>query len=197
MTAGTNADDAMIYTIASNQVNVIRFLKAQRTLIVGTVGGEFTVSADGTDASITPTNITIKRQSSFGSANVDALVAGNATLFLQRAKRKIRELSYNFDVDGYQAPDLTILNDAVTKSGINQMEFQQSPDNILWCVRDDGVFAGLTYLRAEEVVAWHRHKLGGTFGTGNSATGYGVVESVASIAGAINEDELWVVVKEL
>ena len=195
MTAGTNADDAMIYTIASNQVNVIRFLKAQRTLIVGTVGGEFTVSADGTDASITPTNITIKRQSSFGSANVDALVAGNATLFLQRAKRKIRELSYNFDVDGYQAPDLTILNDAVTKSGINQMEFQQSPDNILWCVRDDGVFAGLTYLRAEEVVAWHRHKLGGTFGTGNSATGYGVVESVASIAGAINEDELWVVVK--
>jgi hypothetical protein len=195
MTAGTNADDAMIYTIASNQVNAIKFLKAQRTLIVGTVGGEFTASADGTDASITPTNIAIKRQSSFGSANVDALVAGNATLFLQRAKRKIRELSYNFDVDGYVAPDLTILNDTVTKSGINQMEYQQSPDSILWCVRDDGVFAGLTYLRSEEVVAWHRHKLGGTFGTGSSATGYGVVESVASIAGEINEDELWVIVK--
>ena len=89
MTTGTNADDAMVYTIASNQVNAIKFLKAQRTLIVGTVGGEFTASADGTDASITPTNIAIKRQSSFGSANVDALVAGNATLFLQRAKRKL------------------------------------------------------------------------------------------------------------
>ena len=75
------------------------------------------------------------------------------------------------------------------------MEYQQSPDSILWCVRDDGVFAGLTYLRSEEVVAWHRHKLGGTFGTGSSATGYGVVESVASIAGDINEDELWVIVK--
>ena len=27
-------------------------------------------------------------------------------LFLQKAKRKIRELQYNFDSDGYQAPDL-------------------------------------------------------------------------------------------
>ena len=190
MTAGVNADDAMVYTIASNQVNVIRFLKTQRTLIVGTVGGEFTVSADGTDAAVTPTNITIKRQSSYGSANVDAIPAGNATLFLQRAKRKIRELSYNFDVDGYQAADLTILNDVVTKTGINEMSYQQSPDSILWCVRDDGVLAGLTYLRGEEVIAWHRHILGGTFGSGNA-----VVESVASISGELNEDELWVIVK--
>jgi len=190
MTAGVNADDAMIYTIASNQVNVIRFLKTQRTLIVGTVGGEFTVSADGTDAAVTPTNITIKRQSSYGSANVDAIPAGNAVLFLQRAKRKIRELSYNFDVDGYQAADLTILNDVVTKTGVNEMTYQQSPDSILWCVRDDGILAGLTYLRGEEVIAWHRHILGGAFGSGSA-----VVESVASISGSLNEDELWVIVK--
>ena len=88
MTTGTNADDAMVYTIASNQVNAIRYMKAVRTLVVGTTGGEFTVSADGTDAVLTPTNITIKRQSSFGSANVDAIPAGNAILFLQKAKKK-------------------------------------------------------------------------------------------------------------
>ena len=106
MTSGTNADDAMVYTIAANQVNVIRYLKAQRTLVIGTTAAEYTVSADGTDASITPTNITIKRQSSYGSANVDAVTAGNAILFLQKAKRKIRELAYNFDSDSYVAPDL-------------------------------------------------------------------------------------------
>ena len=195
MTTGTNADDAMVYTIASNQVNKIRYLKAVRTLIVGTTGGEFTVSADGTDAAITPTNIVIKKQSSYGTANVDAQPAGSSILFLQKAKRKIRELTYNFDVDGYVAPDLTILNDIVTKSGINEMAYQQEPDSILWCVRDDGVFVGLTYQRAENVVAWHQHKLGGTFGTGASATGYGVVESVASISGELTEDEFYVIVK--
>jgi len=161
MTTGTDADDAMVYTIASNQVNAIRYMKAVRTLIIGTTGGEFTISADGTDASVTPSNIVIKRQSSFGSANVDAVPAGNAVLFLQQAKRKIRELAYNFESDGYTAPDLTILNETVTKTGINQMSYQQSPDSIIWCVRDDGVLAGLTYQRSENVVAWHRHILGG------------------------------------
>ena len=159
--AGTNDADAMIYTIAANQVNVIRYLKAQRTLVIGTTAAEYTVSADGTDASITPSNITIKRQSSYGSANVDAITAGNAVLFLQKAKRKIRELAYNFDTDSYVAPDLTILNDSVTKTGITQMEWQQEPDNILWCVRDDGQLAALTYQRSENVVSWHRHILGG------------------------------------
>ena len=161
MTTGTNADDAMVYTIASNQVNAIRYMKAVRTLIIGTTGGEFTISADGTNASITPTNVTIKRQSSFGSANVDAIPSGNAVLFLQQAKRKIRELAYNFDSDGYVAPDLTILNETVTKTGINEMSYQQSPDSIIWCVRDDGELVGLTYQRSENVTAWHRHILGG------------------------------------
>jgi hypothetical protein len=161
MTAGTDADSAMIYTIASNQVNAIRYLKAVRTLIVGTSGGEWTVSADGTDAAVTPSNVTIKKQSSYGSSTVDAVPAGNATLFLQRAKRKIRELAYDFDVDGYTAPDLTILNETVTDSGINEMSYQQSPDSNLWCVRDDGVLACLTYQRSDNVVAWSRHKVGG------------------------------------
>ena len=39
MTSGTDADDAMVYTIASNQVNAIKSLKATRTLICLTTGG--------------------------------------------------------------------------------------------------------------------------------------------------------------
>ena len=190
MTTGTNAADAMVYTIAANQVNAIRYMKAVRTLVVGTTGGEYTVSADGTDASITPTNITIKRQSSYGSANVDAIPAGNAILFLQKARRKIRELQYNFDSDGYQAPDLTILNDSATNSGINEMVYQQEPGSIIWCVRDDGVLAALTYQRSENVIAWSRHIFGGVFGTGNA-----VCESAATISGDLTEDEVWVIIK--
>ena len=190
MTTGTNAGDAMVYTIAANQVNAIRYMKAVRNLVVGTTGGEYTVSADGTDASITPTNITIKRQSSYGSANVDAIPAGNAILFLQKARRKIRELQYNFDSDGYQAPDLTILNDSATNSGINEMVYQQEPGSIIWCVRDDGVLAALTYQRSENVIAWSRHIFGGVFGTGNA-----VCESAATISGDLTEDEVWVIIK--
>jgi hypothetical protein len=162
---GTVADDdAIIYTIASNQVNAIRFMTATRTLIIGTAGGEFTVSGGGTDSAITPTNILIKKQSNHGAANVDAIAVGNATLFLQRAKRKIRELAYNFDVDGYIAPDMTILAEHITESGVTQMTYQQEPNQIVWGVRDDGELIGLTYQREQQVTAWHRHIFGGRFG---------------------------------
>ena len=188
---GTVADDdAIIYTIASNQVNAIRFMTATRTLIVGTAGGEFTVSGGGTDVAITPTNILIKKQSNHGAANLDAIAAGNATLFLQRAKRKIRELAYNFDVDGYLAPDMTILSEHITEGGITQMAYQQEPNQIVWMTRDDGELIGLTYQREQQVTAWHRQIFGGSFSSGNA-----VCESVAALPTDDAEYQVWVIVK--
>jgi hypothetical protein len=189
------ADDAMIYTIASNQVNVIQSLKATRTLIILTSGGEFTLNSDSTGTAVSPTNINIKKQSNYGASNIDALSVGNATLFVQRAKRKLRELAYNFDTDGYVAPDMTILAEDVTLSGLDELTYQQEPHSIIWGIRGDGVLVGLTYQRSEQVVAWHQHKLGGSFG----ATNHGIVESVISISGnsfnRTDEDQLWVIVK--
>jgi hypothetical protein len=168
MTIGTNDDDAMIYTIASNQVNAIQALKATRTLIVMTTGGEYAVSSGAAQDAITPTNINIRKQSNYGSSGVDALSIGNATIFLQRSRRKIRELAYNFDTDGYTAPDLTILADHVSESGFTDMSYQQEPYSVVWAVRADGQMAGLTYNRLENVVAWHRHIFGGKSDTGKT-----------------------------
>ena len=168
MTSGTNDDDAMIYTIASNQVNAIQALKATRTLIVMTTGGEYAVSSGASQDAITPTNINIRKQSNYGSSGVDALSIGNATIFLQRARRKIRELAYNFDTDGYTAPDLTILADHISESGLTDMSYQQEPYSVVWAVRADGQMAGLTYNRLENVVAWHRHIFGGKSDTGKT-----------------------------
>ena len=188
---GTVADDdAIVYTIASNQVNAIRFLSPTRTLIIGTAGGEFAVYGGGDNDAITPTNIIIKKQSNYGGANVDAVPVGNATLFLQRAKRKIRELAYNFDVDGYVAPDLTILAEHITKGGITQMAYQEEPLSIVYAVREDGELVAVTYQRDQQVVAWHRHIFGGSFGSGNA-----VCESVAVIPTDLDEYEVYVIVK--
>jgi len=162
---GTIADDdAIIYTIASNQVNAIRFLASTRTLVIGTAGGEFAVSGGGDNNAVTPTNIMIKKQSNHGAANIDAISVGNATLFLQRARRKIRELAYNFDVDGYVAPDMTILAEHITEGGLTQLAYQQEPNQIIYCTREDGELIGLTYQREQQVTAWHRHIFGGRFG---------------------------------
>ena len=184
---GTISDSsAMIYTIASNQVNAITSIKATRTLIVMTTGGEFTVTSGATEDPITPTNLNIRKQSSYGSAGVDALSIGNTTVFLQRAKRKIRELAYNFDTDGYIAPDLTILSENISESGIVQMDYQQEPYSIVWCVRDDGSLVAMTYNRLQDVVAWHKHEFGGT----NAKC-----KSVAVIDIDTTEDQVWCIIE--
>jgi hypothetical protein len=184
--AGAEDADAMTYTIASDQVNIIRYLAPGRALVIGTSGGEFIASSGSTADPITPTTIQIKRQTRYGTSTIDPVATGNVVLFLQRAKRKIRELVYNYDVDGYVAPDMTLLAEHVSEGGFDQMDVQQEPDNIIWAVRADGELCGMTYRREEDVVAWHRHTFGGTAAA---------VESVAVIPGDLDEDQVWVIVK--
>ena len=70
MTAGTNDDDAIIYQIASNQVNNIRYLAATRVLTIGTSGGEFVLTTTN-DGPITPTNAQIRKYSNYGTAALE------------------------------------------------------------------------------------------------------------------------------
>lgn len=163
--SGADDADAMIYTLASSQVNVIRYLASGRALVIGTSGGEFIASSGSTADPITPTTIQIKRQTRYGTANVDPVATGNVVLFLQRAKRKVRELVFNYDVDGYVAPDMTLLAEHVSEGGFEQLAVQQEPDNVVWAARADGQLCGLTYRREEDVVAWHRHIIGGSAGS--------------------------------
>ena len=201
MTAGTNDDDALIYTIASNQVNAIRYMSATRVLTIGTTGGEYVLTTTN-DGPVTPTNAQIRKYSNYGTALVEPVQVADVTLFLQRAKRKLREFRYAGEVNtsGYTAPDMTILAEHITEGGMLDMAYQQEPDSIVWMVRNDGVLIGMTYRREEEVIAWHQHKLGGTYtgtheGAASKTYDYGLVESIATLPGDNAEDELYMVVK--
>jgi hypothetical protein len=190
-TVGTAADDALIYTIASNQVNAIRYLSATRVLTLGTSGGEYVVTATS-DGPVTPTTTLIRKYSNYGTAPIEPVQVADVTLFLQRGNRKIREFKYVGDInaDAYQAPDMSILAEHITEGGITQFAYQQEPDSVIWMVRADGTLVGMTYRREEQVVAFHKHVIGGTFSGGQA-----VVESVATLPTETGEDELYMVVK--
>ena len=81
---------------------------------------------------------------------------------------------------------MTILAEHITEGGMLDMAYQQEPDSIVWMVRNDGVLIGMTYRREEEVIAWHQHKLGGTYtgtheGAASKTYDYGLVESIATL----------------
>jgi hypothetical protein len=156
-----SAADAFIYTIAANRVNVIRWLSPARDLIVGTVGGEFKVGRP-TGEPLKPDNVQITQQTTFGGYTTNPIQIGNAVLFVQRQQRKVREFAYRFEDDAYLAPDMTLLAEHITDTGIVDVDYAQEPDSIYWAVRTDGTLIGMTYQRDEDVVAWHRHIFGGS-----------------------------------
>jgi hypothetical protein len=190
-TAGTGADDALIYTIASNQVNAIRYLSATRVLTIGTTGGEYVLTATS-DGPITPTTTLIRKYSNYGAAAIEPVQVADVTLFVQRGGRKVREFRYVGDINvaAYQAPDITIVAEHITAGGLSAFAYQQEPDGVIWAVRADGSLIGVTYRREEEVVAWHKHVIGGEFDGGQA-----IVESIATLPSDTGEDELYMIVK--
>lgn len=177
---GTRDDDAMSFTISSDQINPIAHVCQVRALLALTYGGEFTM-AGGVEKPITPTNIQVKNQSVYGCNSVRPVRIGNELYFVQRANRKLRALAYKFETDAYGAPDLSVLAEHMTESGIVDMAYQQEPESIIWMVRANGGMATLTIDRDQDVVGWARQITDGAY------------ESVATIPVGDGE-EVWTVV---
>jgi hypothetical protein len=174
---GVNDGDAWEYGVPTE--NAIRWLTAKSDILIGTEGDEWILSGGGYP--ITPTNVTLKRQSSYGSANIQALPINENIFYIQKGFRKIREFGYNRDQDTYLSPDVTNLAEHVSNSGISCVAIQQNPDTIFWGVTNDGDLIGLTYERMYGIMGWHRHLFDG------------VVESIAIIP--LDEDEIWISIK--
>lgn len=189
------ANDAISFTLNSDDVNAINWVAAnEKGCLVGTSKSEWLVRASSLNEAITPTNISGKPISSKGSEAIAPVVAGKAVLFIQRGGRKLRELAYVFEVDGFRAPDITVLAEHITRPSITQITYQELHQPIVWAVRSDGVLLGMTYEREQDVVAWHRHELGGA--SDSAGESIPVVESMAVIPSPdTTRDELYMVVQ--
>jgi len=187
---GDKDDESYHYTISSDQVDAVKHMSTTKRLVINATSGEYIVAASNANEAISPTNIKISRETSFGIADVKPVRAGPAILFAQRKgkntnpSRRLRELVYNFQTDSYTAPDLTILSEHITHPGIVQGAYVASPDLMIWYARTDGHIAAMTYERDQQVVGWHHHFVGGN----------GAVKHCASIPGG-EGDELWLIVE--
>ena len=182
---GVTASDAVQFTLAASEGNRINWMYSQSQLLIGTSGDEWTIGSADSSASLSATNVQASRQSSYGSKYMRAALVNDVLLFVQRNGRKVRELVYELNKDGWVAPDLTLLAEHITSGEIVEVAYQQQPDAVLWCVRGDGTLIAMTYERDQKVVGWHRHVIA------DNAD----VESVATIYGNGTEDEVWMVVK--
>jgi hypothetical protein len=178
---GTLDDDAMKITIRSGPFDDIVWMVPQKMLVIGTVGSEWTLGAQSNENPVTPSEFSLKRKTTYGSNNIQAVLINSAVLFVMRQGRKLREFTYRYDIDDWVAPDLTILAEHITKGGVVDIAYQQQPDNILHMIRADGTLVPMVYERDQDVTALSRWTLNG-----------GSFESVVSIARDNDEDQIWV-----
>lgn len=179
----TRDSDAITARLTSRKRNQILHLVALGDLLVLTSGAEWLVNSGGVAGPITPGNIDYRTQGESGASNVRPEVTNNSVLYAQSRGGRIREIEFSWESQSYKTKDLSLmaphLFDGFT---IVSMAFQRSPNPILWCVRNDGIMLGVTYVPEHEVFAWHQHDTDGAF------------ESVAAIPEG-TEDALYAVVR--
>lgn len=192
-------ETALTLALTSDRVDLLRWLVGSRALLVGSSRSELSVQEQTTQQVFAADNATSIPQTEYGSRLLDPLRVGTNVLFVQRSGRKMREMKYDGSQDAYVADELTVLSEQILDAGVIDMDFQQEPDSIVWCVLGDGSLAALTYNRERGVVAWARHYIGAQGLTANAegdVSGFAFVESVSSISAPDGRrDDVWLIVR--
>ena len=180
-------DSALNFTLASDQVNAIRWLYGSKNLELGTSDGPFLMSSGRDDLALTPTNVKVVRETTDGCSTAKPVGASKATVFIDRSRLKLRELAYSIEQDGFTTPDLTIIAEHILAGFVEELSFTRTPDRLMWARLADGGLRCLTYEREQDVIAWGRHVIAGT----NAK-----VKSIAAIPSPDeSEDQLYMVVE--
>lgn len=175
-------DDGITATLNGGQMNGIKAIIAFGEMLLLTAGGEFKVSGGG--KAITGSNVLSQPQEYRGVSDVNPVTIGSRIIYVQHQGNIIRDLAYSYDVDKYTGDDLNLLASHLFEGHkIISMTYQQIPNSIVWCVRDDGLLLGLTYIKEQDIYAWHQHTTAG-----------GKFVSVCNIGGS-TEDKLYAVIE--
>ena len=185
-------DDSLSVRIAQNQNHPVRHMVSVAAgLIVFTAAGEHRlVSADGAGGPLTPNSLEAIQDLYVGAAEVPPQVTGNAVVYTQARAKVVRDVQYDQAVEGLAGRDLTLFAGHLFEDyTVVGHDYQQNDHSIHWFVRSDGTLLGLTYIREQEIMGWHRHDTYTASGTVQS-----VVESICVVP-EDHEDVLYLIVK--
>jgi hypothetical protein len=178
----SNAADALSFTIKAQQQNAIKHLIPMNDLLALTVGGVWKIAANNNQA-LSPSTLSVRPQNYYGSNNVHPLLTGISCLYVETNGRRVRDISFQWQAQVYQADDRSIMAPHLFQSyTLVDAAYSRSPDQVAWFVRSDGVLLGMSYVPEQQVFGWHQHNTTGAF------------ESICVVT-ENNEDVLYAVVK--
>lgn len=181
----SRANDGIVATIASRQVNAIKHMVPMQSLLVLSASGAWRVDGGTQTSVLTPSSIEAVPQAFNGASDVPPIMINYDVLYVQAKGSIVRDLAYNFYVNVYTGADMTVLsNHLFFGHQVKEWAWAEEPFKIIWAVREDGVLLSFTYLKEQDVYAWAHHDTDGRF------------QSVCTVSEG-NENAVYLVVQRL
>ena len=153
-----NQDEAFELTLNSSTSDFITDVVTMDDLIIMTQSKIWRI------VGTSPMNMQAYIESYSGSSGLRPFVYKKSILYVDSSKNTVSNFIYSYELNGYTGQNLDVLcRDLLDGYSINDVSFRDTPFGVLYVVRNDGMLLGLTYLKEENVYAWHQHKTDGSF----------------------------------
>lgn len=181
----TQDSDTVNWNLAGRKVNEVQsMIDLNGTLIIMTKAGEWSIGGNSSGVLTANGGINPRQYSFNGSSKVLPVTVNTTAIYIQDRQSKVRDLSAEADFASFGGDDLTTFSTHLFEDHtLVDMAYQQIPHSVIWIVRSDGTLLGLTHLREQEILAWHRHDFENGF-----------VENVVTVPEG-TEDAVYVVVR--
>lgn len=150
------ADDAIIITINSNEIENIKNIIGDRNLQIFCLNSEF-VTGTNVDQKISLDTISVKKQTGNGSSNITPVVLDNQTIYVRRGGRIISNFIYDNTQQAYQALNISVLSSHLIRNPVD-MDIRKGAtvDDIdfLMLINSDGTLALYQTLAEQKIAAW-------------------------------------------
>lgn len=157
-TVCNNANEAFELELNAGDEDVIMDIIPLDDLIVMTQTKIWRVT--GTSAM----NMNAYIESYSGVSGLRPFAYKKSILYIDASLNTVSNFIYSYELNGYTGQNLDILCrhmfDGYT---LRDISFMDTPYGVLYVVRNDGILLGLTYLKEENIYAWHKHTTKGLF----------------------------------
>ena len=175
-------DDRIEIVALSSDADRIKHVVALDGLILLTGSAELRVFTQNSDA-LTPKSITVRPQSFIGANNVQPVIVNNVIIYGSQRGGHLRALGYSYNQQGYTSEDISIRAPHLFDgTSLKSLTVSKSPNQVLWCVMDNGMLLSCSFLPEQSQIAWSRH-----------SSKDGIFEDVCAIQEG-NEDHVYLVV---
>ena len=172
---GTQADSALTWTLATKLYNEINWLINKKDVILIGLANEIGILSGKEEKSIISIdNRKYSTELELSASQIQPIKVGETLLALKRGNQTLLELAYDWQNDGYLAPNMTLLAPDILQEKVIQIAYQENPYPVVYFILADGSMRTFTYNRGENVTGWAKHSTNGR---------------IKSIAIAINETD--------